>query len=333
MTVPGMKFCVFGTGAIGGHLAGRLAKGGAAVSVVARGANLAAIRERGLKVVAPDTELVSHPVATDDPSALGPQDVVIVAVKAPSLASVAGAIGPLLGPETAVVFVMNGIPWWYGQPGTETGSQDKVGMALLDPDGAMAAAVTPERVVGGVVYSACTVTEPGVVHVENARSRLVLGEPDGALSPRIEAIAKPLREAGLTVDLTPRIRDAVWAKLMLNLGAGLHSVLTASAPRDFFQEPACQDATRALLQEAAALAAAVGCPVQPDAESQLRNGLKSAHKASILQDLELGRPMEIDALFTVPQQLARAAGVATPTLDLLAGLTRARARAAGLYTG
>jgi len=332
-----MKFCVFGTGAIGGHLAGRLAKGGAEVSVVARGANLVAIRERGLRVVAPDIELVSHPVATDDPAALGPQDVVIVAVKAPSLASVAGAIGPLLGPETAVVFVMNGIPWWYGhtdgQPGTETGVRDKTRLALLDPDGAMAASVTPERVVGGVVYSACTVTEPGVVHVENARSRLVLGEPGGAISSRIEAIAKPLREAGLTVDLTPRIRDAVWAKLMLNLGAGLHSVLTASAPRDFFQEPACQEATRALLQEAAALAAAVGCPVQPDAESQLRNGLKSAHKASILQDLELGRPMEVDALFTVPQQLARAAGVATPTLDLLAGLTRARARAAGLYTG
>ena len=324
-----MKACVFGAGAIGGHLAGRLAQGGAEVSVVVRGANLAAIRDRGLTVHTPDTTIHCTPTATDDPARLEPQDVVFVSVKAPALPSVAAAIGPLLGPDTAVVFVMNGIPWWYHY----TGNDAAPGIPLLDPDGALQRVVGFRRAVGGVVYSACTVQEPGVVKVENARNRLVLGEPAGAISPRIEALAEPLRAGGLVIETTDRIRDAVWAKLMLNLGSGMLGVLTASAPRDFYTEDACQAATRAVLAEAEALAAALGCPVKPDADGQIRNGTRSAHKTSILQDLELGRPMEIDALYTVPLAMGREAGVATPTLDLLTSLTRARARAAGLYAG
>ena len=324
-----MKACVFGAGAIGGHLAGRLSEGGAEISVVVRGANLAAIRDRGLRIVTPALELQCHPAASDDPASLGPQDVVFVAVKAPSLPSVAAAIGPLLGPDTAVVFVMNGIPWWYNQAAGDT--PDGPPIPRLDPGGALAAALGRGRAIGGVIYSACTVIEPGVVRVENGRSRLVLGEPAGAISPRLETIAAALRAEGLAIELTDRIRDAIWAKLMLNLGAGLHGVLTASPPQAFFHEPACQAATHAVLAEATAVAAAMGCTVTPDAEGQVRNGLKSNHKTSILQDLELGRPMEIDALYTVPLEMARSAGVPTPTLDLLAGLTRARARAAGLY--
>ena len=326
-----MKVCVFGAGAIGGHLAGRLAKGGAAVSVVARSAHLAAMQAHGLRVEAPGEVMESRPIATDDPATLGPQDAVIVAVKAPALASVAAAIAPLLGAGTPVAYVMNGIPWWYWH--AHGGPHDGTPLPLLDPGGALAAGAGLHRAVGGVVYSSCTVAAPGVVVVDNPGGRLVLGEPDGSLSARVDALAGPLRAGGMTVDVTPRIRDAVWAKLLMNLGSGPLGVLTASAPRDFYKEPASQLATRHILAEAAALAAAMGCPVAPDVEGQLRRGGGSGHKTSILQDLELGRPMEIDALYTVPLQMAREAGVAMPVLDLLAGLTRARARAAGLYKG
>jgi 2-dehydropantoate 2-reductase len=326
-----MKVCVYGAGAIGGHVAVRLVKGGAAVSVIARGPHLAAIRDRGLQMVAPDETLTVPLAATDDPAALDVQDVVIVAVKAPALASIAERIAPLLGPDTAVVFAMNGIPWWYYH--AHGGPEDGRSIPLLDPDGRLARTVGVTRAVGCVVYSACTVTAPGVVHVENATNRLVLGEPDGTRSARVEALAEVLVRGGMRIDVTERIRDAVWAKLLLNLGSGMLGVLSASAPREFYREAACQAATRAVVAEAAAVAAAVGCSVSPNAEGQISNGVKSNHKTSILQDLELGRPMEIDALYTVPLQMAREAGVATPTLDLLAGLTRARARAAGLYPG
>ena len=326
-----MKVCVFGAGAIGGHLAGRLAKGGAEVSVVARGAHLAAMKADGLRVVAPDTEIHARVAATDDAAALGPQDMVIVAVKAPALPSVAAGIGPLLGRQTAVAFVMNGIPWWYYH--AHGGAQDGMALPTLDPGGAVQAAVGFERAIGGVVYSACTVVKPGVVHVEHNRNRLVLGEPDGTRSTRVEALAAALQAGGLAVDVSDRIRDVVWAKLLLNLGNGPLCVLSGSPPQEFYREPACQEATHQVLAEAASIATAVGCTVTPDAAGQVRNGSRSAHKTSMLQDLELGRPMEIDALFTVPLEMARAAGVATPTLDLLVALTRARARAAGLYRG
>ena len=329
MPVLHMKVCVFGAGAIGTHVAGRLAKGGAEVSVVARGAQLAAFQANGLRVRAADGEITARVAASAEAAALGPQDVVVVTVKAPSLPSVAAGIGPLLGPDTAVAFVMNGIPWWYfyGAGGVQDGQR----LPKLDPGGALWRAVDPARVIGGVVYSACTVTEPGVVHVENQRSRIVLGEPDGRMSGRAEALAAVLRAGGLLMDVTERIRDTVWSKLLLNLGSGPLAVLTGCAPNRIFAEEACRDAARRILAEGAAVAAAMGCPVQPNAEGQIANGAKSQHKPSILQDLELGRPMEIEALYGIPLDFARRHGVATPTLDLLVAMVRARAREAGLY--
>lgn len=324
-----MKICVFGAGAIGGHIAGRLARGGAETAVVARGAHLAAIKAHGLRIVAPNAEFTCHPAASADPAELGPQDAVIVTVKAPALASVAASIRPLLGPDTAVAFVMNGIPWWYYH--AHGGKQDGTALPLLDPGGELAREVGFDRAIGGVVYSACTVVEPGVVQVDHARNRVILGEPDGQRTDRVAALGAALERGGLGIEITERIRDAVWAKLLLNLGSGPLGVLTGSAPQGFYAEPALQDATRHVLREAAELARAVGCEVNPDAEGQVRNGAKSGHKTSILQDLELGRPMEIDALYTVPLEMARKAGVPTPTLDLLAALVRVRARAAGLY--
>ena len=326
-----MKVCVFGAGAIGTHVAGRLAKGGAAVSVVARGSQLAAIEANGVRVHAADGEIHARVAAGADAQGLGRQDLVVVTVKAPSLPSVAAGIGPLLGPDTAVAFAMNGIPWWYflGTGGAEEGRR----LPKLDPDGVLQEAVYPARVIGGVVYSACTIIEPGVVHVENPRSRIVLGTPNGQSSGRVDALAAILRAGGLAIDVSDRIRDAVWAKLLLNLGSGLLAVLTGCAPAQVFAEDACRDATRRILAEGAAIAAAMGCPVEPNAEGQIAHGAKSHHKPSILQDLEGGRPMEIDALYGVPLDFARMHGVATPTLDLLVAAVRARARQAGLYSG
>jgi len=327
--MDGMKVCVFGAGAIGGHLAVRMADGGAEVSVVARGAQLAAIRERGLRAHGVGFDVTVHPAASSDPADFGPQDVVFVTTKAPALPSVAATIAPLLKPETPVVFVMNGIPWWYFH--AEGSARDGARLPRIDPDNAVWNAVGPQRAIGGVVYSACTVVEPGVIHATNKINRLVVGEPDNRISARIEALAEPLRRGGFVVDVTDRIRDEIWTKLMLNLTSGCLCIPAVSAPKYVYPEPAVQEALRRITAEGAAIAHAVGCSPKIDPDAQIAFGLQSNHKPSIVQDLELGRPMEIDAMFDAPLQLARMTGVATPTLDLLVSLAKVRARTAGLY--
>jgi 2-dehydropantoate 2-reductase len=325
-----MKIAVYGAGAIGSHVAARLVRGGAEVSVVARGAQLAAVRARGIRVVAPDwDEVVRVAAASDDPASLGVQDAVIVTVKSPALGGVAAGIGPLLGPETAVAFVMNGIPWWYfhGHGGVWEGRR----LERVDPGGAVWDAVGPGRAVGGVVYSACTVVEPGVVSVANRRNRIVLGEPDGRMSARVSAMAAALRAGGLLVDETARIRDAIWEKLLGNLAMGPVCVLGGAAPRDVYGDPAVERAVRESYAEAMAVAAAMGCPVSVDVDAQIGHARGMAHRPSILQDLELGRPMEIGGIYDAALSLARLAGVATPVLDGLVALVKVRARMAGLY--
>jgi 2-dehydropantoate 2-reductase len=323
------KICVYGAGAIGGHLAGRLAKGGADVSVIARGPHLKAIQADGLRIQAPDGHFTAAVRATDDPSQIGPMDVVLVTVKSPALPSVAAAIAPLLGSETAVVFVMNGIPWWYfDQHG---GPLEGTRLPGLDPDDAVRRAIGPQRAIGGVVYSACTVIAPGIIHVEHARNRLVLGEIDGRISERAQAIAAPLIAGGCAADVTADIRSAVWSKLLLNLATGPIAVLTGTASDLTLTEPALEDAMRAIFREGEAVARALGLTPVTDPDATIRNLRKSAHKSSILQDLELRRPMEVATLYDAPLHLARLAGVATPTLDLLVALTRLRAKTAGLF--
>lgn len=325
-----MKVCVFGAGAIGGHLAGRLAEGGAETSIVARGAHLAAVRENGLTVRAPDRTIKARVKASDDPRELGPQDAVLVTVKAPSLPSVAAGIRPLLRPETQVVFVMNGVPWWYFDH--HGGPHDGKPLPRIDPGNAVRHAVGPARALGGVVYSACTVVEPGVVEVETPGSRLMIAEPNNAApTARAEAIAAPLRAGGLTVPTTNRIRDEIWAKLLLNLASGPLGVLAQSPAGAIFTQEACIAAARRVFAEGLAVAEAMGCYPQHDAGKTVTQFGRSQHKASIVQDLELGRPMEVDALFVQPLEFARMSGVATPTLDLLVTLVKLRAEAAGLY--
>ena len=324
-----MRICVYGAGAIGGHLAVRYARGGADVSVVARGAHLAAIQRDGLSVHTNAGELRAHVAASDDPAALGPQDAVVVTVKAPALPSVAAGIGPLLRPDTPVAFVMNGIPWWYFH--ALPGPLEARRLPRIDPDDALWRAVGPERAIGGVVYAASAVIAPGVIELENPNARVVFGEPDGRMTARVEAFAAPLRAGGITAEVTPAIRDAIWQKLLGNLGNAPMAVLTQVSIRDLFQDPVCVEAARRVMHEAEAVAAAVGATVDPDHEKRIAHGRSLDHKPSILQDLELGRPMEIDGIFDAPLEMARMAGVATPTLDLLVALVKVRARAGGLY--
>ena len=326
-----MRVCVYGAGAVGGYLAGRLARGGATVSVVARGPHLAAMVERGLHIKALDSDFHADVTASADPAALGPQDAVIVAVKAPSLPSIAAGIAPLLGPDTPVVFAMNGIPWWYfhGAGGAFEGRR----LPRIDPDDAVWNAVGPQRAIGGVVYVGCTVVEPGVIAVTGYRSRLVLGEPDGQITDRVTKLAAVLQAGDMTCDVTPRIRDVIWAKLGNNLGSGPMGVLAQSPNQRVFAEPALAGAVHQIAAEVAAIAAGMGCPIKPDPAGQVAGGLSSVHVSSIVQDLLLGRPMEIDAVFRTPLELARLAGVETPLLDVLISLAVVRARAAGLYAG
>jgi 2-dehydropantoate 2-reductase len=326
-----MRICVFGAGSVGGYLAGYLANGGVDVCVVARGKHLAAIRTSGLTVETPDTTLNVKLPACDTPADLGPQDAVIVTVKAPALPSVAATIAPLLGPDTSVAFPMNGIPWWYFH--AHGGPFEDRRLPRLDPGDALWHAVTPQRAIGGIFWPACSAPAPGVVRLLTGAGRgTVFGEPDGRTTPRIEALAAAFRAADLPVTIAPNIRELIWQKLAFNLSAGPMCVLTQSPVRATHEESALIDCSRRMLAEAEAIALAMGYRLDIDAERVVATNMQLAHRPSILQDLEAGRPMEIDALYTVPLELARLIGVATPMLDLLVAMIRLRARAARLYS-
>ena len=326
-----MKVCIYGAGAIGGYLAGCLARGGAAVSVVARGPNLAAMSERGLEIRALDGAFHADVTASGDPATLGPQDAVIVAVKAPSLPSVAAGIAPLLQPDTAVVFAMNGIPWWYFH--AIGGAHEGRRLPRIDPNDAIWNTVGPQRAIGASVQVGCTVTEPGVITVTGWRARLTLGEPSGVITDRVTALADQFSAGGLTCDVTPHIRDVVWSKLANNLSSGPMCVLTQTGGNKLYPEPALAAAVPQIAAEVTAIAAGMGCSIKTDPAAQIKGGLTATHIPSIVQDLIQGRPMEIDAMFRAPLELARLAGVETPLLDLLISLAVVRARAAGLYAG
>ncbi len=327
-----MRICVFGAGSVGGYLAGFLAKGGADVSVVARGAHLAAIRAHGLTVETPDGAINVKLPASDDPGELGQQDAVLVTVKAPALNAVAASIAPLLGRNTSVAFAMNGIPWWYFH--AHGGRLDGHRLARLDPDGALWDSVGVARAIGGIFWPACSVPAPGVVRLLTGAGRgTVFGEPDGSTTPRITALADAFRAAGLPVAIAGNIRELIWQKLAFNLSAGPMCVLTQSPVRATHEEPALIECSRRMLAEAEAIALAMGFRLDIDAERVVAINAQLAHRPSILQDLEAGRPMEIDALYSVPLDLARVLGVATPMLDLLVALIKVKARARGLYAG
>ena len=302
------------------------------MSVVARGAHLQAIRENGLRVESPNVSFTTKPHASDDPAALGIQDAILVTTKAPALPSVASQLAPMLGPDTQVAFITNGIPWWYfrGHGGPLEGTR----LPRLDPGDALWNAVSPERTIGGIAWPASSVPEPGVVRLLGGLSRgTTFGTPDGRETPGLRALADAFRAAELPITVSDHLRDLIWEKLAFNLSAGPFCVLTQAPVRATHEEPAVVAASRRVLAEASALIEAMGCHVELDVERVVETNMKLAHRPSILQDLQAGRPMEIDALYSVPLDLARMAGVEMPTLEMIVALIKVRARQAGLYAG
>lgn len=324
-----MRICVFGAGAIGGYIAAKLAKAGSEVSVVARGPHLAAMRADGLTLIEEDGRFTVPVIASDDAAALGPQDYVIVTLKAHSVPPAIPAILPLLGPETTIVSGVNGIPWWYfyGVQGPLADTR----LASVDPGDAQWNAFGPERMLGCVVYPAAEVIEPGVIHhVEG--NRFSLGEPSGEKSPRALRLSEALGAAGLKAPVRPRIRDEIWVKLWGNLSFNPISALTLATLDVLCTNPGTRKLARDMMLEAQAIAEALGVKFPIDVDRRIDGGAAvGAHRTSMLQDLEAGRPMEIDALVGSVQELGRLTDLPTPAIDAVLALARLRARTAGLY--
>ncbi|MBT2473730.1 2-dehydropantoate 2-reductase [Microbacterium sp. ISL-103] len=323
-----MRICVFGAGAVGGHIAGRLGAVGQHVSVIARGEQLEAIRGRGLRVETRDGVLESTPYATARPEELPSQHVVIVAVKAQSLPQIAAPLSRLLDDDTRVIFATNGIPWWYFHGLRGPYAEER--LPLLDPTGALRDLVRPERAVGAVAYTAGTLLAPGVVRAENPKNRLVIGRPDGQPDARLDEFAALLRPSGLEVTVDSRIRDAVWTKLVSNAIGGSLGALTASAGRDILDKPALSAFATAMGHEVVSIARKLGSN-PGDPKPILEKLAASTHLQSIAQDLLAERPMEIDALLRAPLALAEIADVPVPHLQFIFELLAQRARAAGAY--
>lgn len=324
-----MRICIYGAGAIGGYLGVLLSRAGAEVSLVARGAHLEAMQGNGLKLLIDQKEYVAHPRCTNDPAELGPQDLVVIAVKAHSVPAIVPAMRPLIGNETALLTAVNGIPYWYFYAhGGEW--QDSI-VESVDPDGAQWRTLGPDRAIGCVVYPATEVVEPGVIqHVYG--NKLPIGEPDGTVSPRVQRIAEILSAAGFDAPIRERIRDEIWLKLWGNLCFNPISALTCGTLDVICGDPGTRAVARAMMLEAKAIAELLGVNFRVDIERRIDGAARvGAHKTSMLQDLERGRAMEIDALCTSVQELGVRVGVPTPTIDTVLALVRQRAKLAGLH--
>jgi 2-dehydropantoate 2-reductase len=329
-----MRICVFGAGSVGGHIAAKLAAAGNEVSVVSRGANLEGMKARGRIVLHSGDKVIEGPVrASGDPKELGPQDAVFVTAKANALPAIAPALGPLLGADTPVAFVQNGVPWWYAL-GLRADRPPPPDLSRLDPGGVMAKTLGLKHTVGGVVFSSNVVVEPGVVQNESPeRNILALGEVDDRPSERVVRLREAIRAAGMTSPDTIDIRANLWGKLLRNLAGSTLSLLTGEPLLQLKTDERLREIAKRSMREALATAAAHGVTVDVDVEATYApNGYYTAHKPSILQDYELGRPMEVEALIRTPLAFARSAGVPTPSLDVIVAVIVARATAKGLYS-
>ena len=327
-----MKICVFGAGAIGGYMGVKLAQAGADVSLVARGPHLAAMQANGLKLIEEGGEATTVEVtASEDPAELGVQDYVIVTLKAHSVPPVVQRMQPLIGPDTTVVSGVNGVPWWYFHK--IGGAHEGTRLASVDPGNAQWDGFGPDRVLGCVVYPAAEVIEPGVIkHIEG--NRFSLGEPDGSKSDRAQALSKALSAAGLKAPVRPRLRDEIWVKLWGNLSFNPISALTHATLDVLCTDPGTRAVAKGMMIEAQTIAEKLGVKFPIDVEKRIDGGAAvGAHRTSMLQDLDQGRPMEIDALVGSVQELGRVTDTPTPTIDTVLSLVQLRARTAGLYAG
>jgi 2-dehydropantoate 2-reductase len=322
------KYCIFGAGAIGGTIAAQLARANATVSIVARGETLAAIQKDGLRLLMNGETLQTSVRASADPAELGPQDYVIIAVKAPSLPEVASRIGPLLGPETAIVTAMNGVPWWFftNARGVLAGKR----LTAVDPDGIIARAIPASSAIGCVVYMSCAVEARGVIRHAAGR-RMIVGEPDNRSSPRVARLAKWLRRSGFDCVESTDIRRDIWFKLSGNLSMNPISLLTTATLDRIVADPLARTLCFRMMEEAKRIGEAIGIPATVSIEEMFdRARALGAVKTSMLQDAEHGKPVEIDALLTVTRDLGLMVGVPTPFIDSVLGLARLKATSLGL---
>ena len=324
-----MKICIYGAGAIGGWIGARLAALGEPVSVVARGATLAALHTHGLRLQQADGLLQVPVQAADNAAALGVQDLVVVAVKAPALAEVARGIAPLLGPHTMVLTAMNGVPWWFFQG--FGGAYAGTALKAVDASGAIAAAIPARHVVGCVVHASCALQAPGVVQ-HHFGNKLILGEPSGQQTERAKALAALLERAGFEAPLSEQIQRDTWYKLWGNMTVNPVSALTGATTDLILDDPLVRDFISQVMREAKEIGARIGIPIdqQPEDRHAVTRKL-GAFKTSMLQDVEAGKPVELDALVTVVQELGVLTAVPTPFTDALLGLARLQARVKGLY--
>lgn len=325
-----MKICIYGAGAIGGYLGVQLARSGAAdVSLVARGAHLQAMKENGLKLLIEGEERIIQPNATDKPAELGVQDVIIICLKAHSITSAIDAMKPLLGSHTRIVTAVNGVPYWYFHK--HGGEFEGRTLESIDPGGRQWNELGPERGIGCIVYPATEIEAPGVIrHVYG--DKFPIGEPSGETTSDVENLSKVFESAGLKAPILDRIRDEIWLKLWGNVCFNPISALTHATLDVIASDPATRALSKAMMLEAQQIAETFGVKFRVDVERRIEGARKvGAHKTSMLQDLERGRPMEIDPLVTVVQEMGRMTGIPTPAIDAVLGLVIQRAKVAGLY--
>ena len=324
-----MKVCIVGAGAIGGFIGARLAAAGnCELSAVARGSTLEALRAHGWRLKTAAESITAPAMATEFATELGPQDLVIVAVKAPALASVLPAIVALLGPNTVVLPAMNGVPWWFGEGVTALGPTP---LKSVDPGGHLAASVPFRHVVGCVVHASTSLLSPGLVQHKMGNG-LIIGEPGGGGSARVDAIAALLTAAGFDVTRSTRIRYDIWYKLWGNMTMNPISVLTGSTVDRVLDDPELRKFCTAAMLEAAAIGARIGCAVLESPEDRFLVTRKlGAFKTSMLQDAESGRAIELDSLVGAVKEIGARVGVATPNISALLGLTRLFGQVRGIY--
>jgi 2-dehydropantoate 2-reductase len=326
-----MKICIFGAGAIGGYLAVELALAGHEVCAIARGAHLEAIRENGLTLLIDGRRKVARIHVSDDPTTLGIQDFVICALKAQQSFECAHMFAPLLGSNTAVVTAMNGFPWWYFYK--VGGRFEGRHLDAVDAGGRQWQAVGPERAIGCVVDPACEVIAPGVIEHHEFK-RFTIGEPDGSRSPRVVALSEILTDAGLEAPIRDQVRWNVWLKLWGNVCFNPISALTHATLDRITSEPGLRAICKAMMHEAKNVTQQLGVEI-PEHMIDRRlaaAGSVTGHKMSMLQDMERGRSMEIDALVTAVHELGKMTATPTPTIDVVLALVQERAMRAGLYS-
>ena len=315
-----MRICVVGAGAIGGFIASGLATAGTDTSVLARGATLAAIRAHGLRVESADGTMTAKVTASDDATELGEHDVVVLAVKAQSAPAAVASATPLFGPGTVVLSTLNGVPWWFfdGFGGPCEGRH----LDSVDPGGRIARAIPVARVIGGTVHMSASSPEPGVVR-RHSGNGIIIGEPDGTDSPRLEGLAAELRKAGMNVTISSNIREDVWYKLWGNLTLNPICALTGASTGPALDDDLVRDFISAAMLEARAIGAAIGCPVAQTPQDRHAVTRKLGDFVpSMLQDARAGRPLELDALTGAVRELGAIVDVPTPYVDAIHGLTR-----------